>query len=76
MKNIIEVNAEEYYVDRDTDDMDNEMKNGLVIEPVVDTSQITGETFIKPQIAESYSVEEAGGIWSIKEDKTPVEFLS
>jgi hypothetical protein len=76
MKNIIEVNAEEYYIDRDTDDMDNEMKNGLVIEPVVDTSQIAGETFIKPQIAESYSVEEVGGIWSIKEDKAPVEFLS
>jgi hypothetical protein len=31
MKNIIEVNAEEYYVNEQTDDLSKEIKNGLVI---------------------------------------------
>lgn len=70
MKNIIEVNAEEDYINRDTDDIENEMKNGLVIEPVDPTpkSGINGETFIKPKISEIYSVEEQGGKWKVLED--------
>lgn len=70
MKNIIEVNAEEYYIDKETDDVINEIKNGLIIEPVNPTpqSKIQGETFIKPKIAEIYTAPDGGGIWSILED--------
>ena len=70
MKNIIEINAEEYYIDKDTDDILNEMKNGLIIEPANPTpdSKIQGETFIKPKIAEHYSVDIENGKWSIVED--------
>lgn len=75
MKNVLEINAGEYYIDRDTDDMDAEMKDGLVIEPVdpSPTSAIQGETFIKPKIAEEYLAPELGGIWSIIEQNCPVE---
>lgn len=70
MKNIIEVNAEEYYINRDTDDVENEIANGLVIEPVDPTpdSEIEGNTFIKPKIAETYRVEETGGKWTVLEN--------
>lgn len=75
MKNILEVNAEEYYIDRDKDDMPNELKDGLVIEPVDSTpdSAIVGEAFIRPKIAEEYIAPEANGIWSIVEKNCPVE---
>lgn len=70
MKNIIEVNAEEYYINRDTDDVENEIANGLVIEPVDPTpdSEIEGNTFIKPKITETYRVEETGGKWTVLEN--------
>lgn len=74
MKNVIEVNAEEDYINRDTDDIENSMKDGLVIEPVDPTPQsgIAGETFILPKVSELYSVEEDGGTWSVLEDNVPV----
>ena len=67
MTNIIEINAEEYYYNRDTDDVENEMKNGLIIEPVIPSpiGGIHGETFIKPKISEQYYVEVEGGVWSV-----------
>lgn len=70
MKNIIEVNAEEYYVDPSTDDESKEMKNGLVIQPIDPTpiSDIKGETWIKPKIAEIYSIDDQAGRWCIKEE--------
>jgi hypothetical protein len=73
MKNIIEVNAEEDYVNLQTDDLDAEVKNGLVIEPVDPTpqSEIAGETFIKPKIEEIYSVQLENGEWKV-EDGVPV----
>jgi hypothetical protein len=72
MKNIIEVNAEEYYVDRDNDDLETEIKNGLLIKPVDPTpeSEIKGNTFIKPKIAEIYTSEEEGE-WNVDKN-TPV----
>lgn len=65
MPNILEIAAEEYYIDRDTDDVIDEVKNGLVIEPIETTpdSLIEGETFIKPKIAETY-VAPAPGTWT------------
>lgn len=70
MKNIIEVNAEEYYINSEIDDVENEIANGLVVEPVDPTpeSEIIGNTFIKPKIAETYSVEEPDGKWSVLEN--------
>lgn len=74
MKNILEVNAEEYYIDRETDDTIEEIKNGLVIEPVNPSpdSTIEGGTFIKPKIAELYKAPAANGTWTIKETNSPV----
>ena len=73
MKNILEINAEEYYINKDTDDIDNLVKDGLIIEPIDPTpeSGIEGLTFIKPQIEEVYKAPSAGGIWSV-EGKVPV----
>ena len=70
MKNIIEVNAEENYWNDTTDDLEKEMKNGLVFEPTNPTpdSKIIGETFIKPKIAATYSVDIADGEWKILEN--------
>lgn len=72
MENIIEVNAEEYFIDKDTD---NDIKNGLVIEPINPTpdSKILGETFIKPKIEEIYTAPQLNGEWYIKEEKIPVK---
>lgn len=74
MKNILEINAEEYYIDRDADDIENEMKDGLIIEQIDPSpnSKIIGETFIKPNISEIYSVENSGGSWSIDSKDVPV----
>ena len=72
MKNIIEVNAEEYYIDRDTDTQD--VKDGLVIEPQSPSpdTKIIGETFIKPNIEELYQSPEPGGKWCIIPKDAPV----
>ena len=70
MKNIIEVNAEEYYINRETDDVENEIAGGLIIEPVVipNVDGIQGEGFIKPKIAETYKADEPDGKWTVLED--------
>lgn len=64
---VLEINAEEDYINRATDDVAAEMKNGLVIEPIDPTpsSGIEGPTFIKPKISEVFSVAEEGGQWKI-----------
>lgn len=73
IKNIIEVNAEEYFIDKDTD---NDIKNGLIIDPVDLTpdSEIEGPTFIKPQISEVYYSPEPGGKWCILEN-APIKLV-
>lgn len=67
MKNVIEVNAEEYYINRDMDDVENEVVDGLVIQPVDPSpeSGIEGLTFIKPKIPSTYSVDVDGGLWQV-----------
>lgn len=74
MVGVIEINAEESYVDRDTDDVLNEMKDGLVIEPQDPTpeSGIHGETWIKPMIKYQYSVDIPYGAWGIS-NNAPVK---
>lgn len=75
MRNIIEVSAQEDYINLSTDDTANELKEGLVIEPQDPTpdSGIAGSTFIIPKTTETYSVESEGGTWSILEKNVPVK---
>lgn len=70
MKNVLEIAAEEYYIDKSTDDVEAEIKNGLVIEPIDPTpnAEIKGETFIKPSVIEKYTVDISGGIWFLPDD--------
>lgn len=69
MDSVLEVNAEEYYYNRETDDMENAVKDGLVIEPIDPTpaTLIQGSWSIKPKISELYSIDIEGGTWSIVE---------
>ena len=72
---VLEVNAQEDYINEVTDDEINEIKDGLVVEPDEPTpnSEINGETFIKPAIPEIYSVDLDGGTWCIRENNVPVD---
>ena len=72
---VLEVNAQEDYINEVTDDEINEIKDGLVVEPDEPTpnSEINGETFIKPAIPEIYSVDIDGGTWCIRENNVPVD---
>lgn len=74
VENIIEVNAEEYFIDKDTD---NNIKNGLLIKPIDPTpdTEIQGETFIMPKIAETYISPDQGGKWCVIEDNAPVTIV-
>ncbi len=73
MDGVIEINAEEYYKDRDTDT--DELKNALIIEKKEDKSEILGETFIKPKIAEKYIAPELGGKWCVQKC-APVKIIA
>lgn len=68
IEGVIEINAEEYYKDRDTDT--DEIKDGLIeFEPIpsLDEGEIHGNGIIKPKITETYSVEaDTIGTWSTK----------
>ena len=71
--NVIEIAAEEYFKNKDTDDLEMGMTDGLVIEPFDPTprilSRISGEGFIKPLTDWKYSLEDDNGqgTWSITE---------
>lgn len=71
---VLEVNAQEDYINEVTDDEANEIKDGLIVEPDEPTpnSEIVGETFIKPAIPEIYSVDIDGGTWCVRENNVPV----
>ncbi len=73
MSNIIEINAEEDYINRDTDDIEKELKNGRIkiTKPTID-SPIRGEGYIIPLVPEIYEVDEEGGEWYIAEKDAPV----
>lgn len=72
---VLEVNAQEDYINEVTDDEINEIKDGLIVEPDEPTpnSEINGETFIKPAIPEIYTVDMDGGTWCIRENNVPVD---
>lgn len=76
MKNIIEVNAEEDYIE-DTDDVENEMKDGLIFERVEprSNSDINGLGFIKPKVPSTYSIDSKdSGSWYVL-DNAPVKLV-
>ena len=65
MEGVLEINAEEYYKDRDTDT--DEVKDGLIIDSIKDTTEYTilGNSFIKPKIKETYKIiSDLTGTWS------------
>lgn len=67
MTGIIEIDAAEYYANKDTDDIDKGIADGAIVEPIVPapTSAISGETFIKPKITYKYVYTGAeDGSWS------------
>jgi len=53
MDGILEVAAEEYYYNKEEDDLENQISKGLVVEPVDPTPRtpIQGEWSIKPMIS-------------------------
>lgn len=77
--NILEVYAKEYYIDPAKDDVEQEIADGLVVEPIdpnpIVERMIVGETFIKPMITEVYTAPETEGVWMVKE-KFPVTLKS
>lgn len=64
IRNVIEINAEEYYIDRDTDDVENNIKDGLIIEPEQQPSEIQGPSSIKAKITNEYIAPDIDGVWS------------
>lgn len=72
---IIEVGAVEYYANKDEDDIENGIVNGLIEEPKDPNPVeefIIGETFIKPKKEYTYAAA-APGDWSIVSQQ-PVEY--
>ena len=57
---ILEINAAEYYINKDEDDVSNSLVGGLVVEPIDPNTEeaneaIVGETFIKPKKEYTYT---------------------
>lgn len=75
MPGIIEVNALEYWINEDQDDVDKGIVDGLVIEeiPKPQDGDIQGETFIKPKMSYTYTyIGNETGSW-IYDTKLPIE---
>lgn len=74
--NVIEITAQENYINEDADDTQNEIANGLIVEPADPNpieNLIEGETFIKPKLTYTYVYNgEDSANWRI-EDKIPVK---
>ena len=70
MDGVLEVAAEEYYYNKEEDDLENQISKGLVVEPVDPTPQtpIQGEWSIKPMISQLYTIDTTGGTWSVSKD--------
>ena len=64
----------EYYINKETDDVDEQVKDGLVIIPENPNkdSSILGETYISPQTTWTFTAP-AAGHWAIVEQDRPVE---
>ena len=80
---ILEINATEYYSNKDEDDLENKIAGALIAAPIdpnpepdEDQPQITGDTFIKPKVVYEYRYEGTEGdsySWKIdvKNNNTP-----
>lgn len=71
-KNIIELTAEEDYINEDVDNRNDELIGWIEkVDPNTQTrevGEIHGEVFIKPKIKEIYTVDFSGGCWKVKEN--------
>lgn len=72
---IIEINAVEYYINTNEDDLDEGVAGGLIVDPIPPepaSELIIGENFIKPKITYTYEyVGEEESTWEvISENKT------
>ena len=76
---ILEMTAEEYYANKDEDDIDNGVVGALIVDPIDPNpigDPIQGETFIKPRKNYIYTYGGNENIeWSI-DKKYPVEIMS
>lgn len=77
IEGVIQINAEEYYINNVTDDKKEDLVDAFEVVPVVpkveNEEYIQGPTFIKPQTEVFYTCDTiAGGTWSILESKRPV----
>ena len=73
MPGVIELNAVEYYINQFLDEQDDGIAHDAMAKQIpkdAETSEIHGETFIKPQQEYGYNIS-TGADWSIKE-KVPV----
>lgn len=55
---IVEINAVEYYINKDEDDLTEGVAGGLIVQPVAPEPQselIIGENFISPKVTYTYS---------------------
>lgn len=82
MPGVLQVVAVEHYANETTDDLENSLVNGLVVEPVdpnetqENDGLIKGETFIKPKISYNYFyLGKETPRWSIT-SKVPVDVVS
>lgn len=75
MPNILVVKAQEYYINKDQDDVDNGLVDGLIEEIKPDDSTtIVGENLIKPKTVYKYrynGIEE--GEWKIEGEYLPIQ---
>ena len=72
---IIEINAVEYYINNDEDDLEEGIAGGLIVDPIPPepaSELIVGDNFIKPKITYTYEYTgEEEGTWEvISENKT------
>ena len=74
LTNIIQVEAQEYFINKDTDDVNNSVADDATVIPVTptDESPIKGALLIKPYGDYVYSVLASGGNWKILESAVPV----
>lgn len=75
---ILELNAVEYYANKDEDDIENGIvgaKIAKLVEPEVnETSSIIGDTFIRPKVEYTYYVNtNRDGYWLLGQTKVPVK---
>lgn len=70
---ILELNCREYYINKEIDDIKNNLKDGFVLDEATnsDDSFILGSSVIKPMIKERYTTEMKNGRWNIDSKKFP-----